>query len=169
MDCIQLNLFSALLKVNFLKNLVWNHPYFTGFSWEPITCNTSKSKLIAVQWVLWHKVPCYIHLYTEQCWLVKQSLRWPCKRIYFQKSPNIMQPCRRKLCLHCIGGVDSFMTRIDMAQMSATSIPDRTINSEVYGMKLCRLPRLEKVQDISPVIECNLPSRVLERKTIMVL
>ncbi|XP_078363340.1 bridge-like lipid transfer protein family member 2 isoform X2 [Oculina patagonica] len=42
-------------------------------------------------------------------------------------------------------GVDSFMTRIDMAVMTATSIPDWTINSEIYGMKLCRLSRLEKV------------------------
>ncbi|XP_020627121.1 protein KIAA0100-like isoform X2 [Orbicella faveolata] len=43
------------------------------------------------------------------------------------------------------GGVDSFMMRIDMAEMTATSIPDWTINSEIYGMKLCRLPGLEKV------------------------
>lgn len=44
------------------------------------------------------------------------------------------------------------MMRTDMAEMTATSIPDWTINSEIYGMKLCRLPGLEKVQDISPVI-----------------
>ena len=43
------------------------------------------------------------------------------------------------------------MTRIDMAEMTATSIPDWTINSEIYGMKLCRLSGLEKVQDISSV------------------
>jgi len=48
--------------------------------------------------------------------------------------------------------VDSFMMRIDMAEMTATSIPDWTINSEIYGMKLCRLPGLEKVQDINPII-----------------
>ena len=42
--------------------------------------------------------------------------------------------------------------RTDMAEMTATSIPDWTINTEIYGMKLCRLPGLEKVQDISPVI-----------------
>ena len=47
------------------------------------------------------------------------------------------------------------MTRIDMAQMTATSIPDWTINSEIYGMKLGRLPGLEKVQDINPVVECD--------------
>ena len=44
------------------------------------------------------------------------------------------------------------MMRIDVAEMTATSIPDWTINSEIYGMKLCRLPGLEKVQDINPII-----------------
>ena len=43
------------------------------------------------------------------------------------------------------GGVDSFMTRIDMAVITATSIPDLSLNSEVCGMKLCRLLRLKKV------------------------
>ena len=47
------------------------------------------------------------------------------------------------------------MTRIDMAEITATSIPDWTINSDICGMKLCRLPGLEKVQDISPVVECD--------------
>jgi len=47
--------------------------------------------------------------------------------------------------------MDSFMTRIDLVEMTATSIPDWKINSEIYGMKLCRLPGLEKVQDISKV------------------
>lgn len=48
------------------------------------------------------------------------------------------------------------MTRIDMVEMTATSIPDWKINSEIYGMKLCRLPGLEKVQDKSQVVECDL-------------
>lgn len=78
-----------------------------------------------------------------------------------------MWHCRRKLigiCLHCPGGVDSFMTRIDMAITSATSIPDWTINSEVYGMKLCRLPGLEKVKGISLLTECNFPIRSFRGK-----
>lgn len=76
--------------------------------------------------------------------------------------------CRRKLMayfgLHLTGGVDSFMTRIDMAVTSATSIPDWTINSEVYGMKLCRLPGLEKVKAISFLSECNFPIRSFRGK-----
>ena len=49
------------------------------------------------------------------------------------------------------------MMRIDTAEATATSVPEWTINSEIYGMKLCRLPGLEKVQAISPdnYIECN--------------
>jgi len=37
------------------------------------------------------------------------------------------------------------MTRIDMAVVTATSIPDLSLNSEVCGMKLCRLLGLKKV------------------------
>ena len=43
------------------------------------------------------------------------------------------------------GGDDSFMARIDMAVVTAKTIPDWSINSEIYGMKLCRLLGLEKV------------------------
>ncbi|RMX38549.1 hypothetical protein pdam_00010221 [Pocillopora damicornis] len=43
------------------------------------------------------------------------------------------------------GGVDSFMMRVDMVVMNATSIPEWSINNEIFGMKLCRLIGLEKV------------------------
>lgn len=44
------------------------------------------------------------------------------------------------------------MTRIDMAVMTATSIPDWTINSEIYGVKLCRLPGLDKVKGTDQLV-----------------
>ena len=47
------------------------------------------------------------------------------------------------------------MTRLDTVVMTATSIPDWTINGEIYGMKLCRLAGLEKVQGIMSLITKN--------------
>ena len=51
--------------------------------------------------------------------------------------------------LYCTGGVDSFMMRVDMVVMNATSIPEWSINNEIFGMKLCRLIGLEKVRGVS--------------------
>lgn len=41
------------------------------------------------------------------------------------------------------------MMRVDMAVMNATSIPEWSINNEIFGMKLCRLIGLEKVRGVS--------------------
>lgn len=42
------------------------------------------------------------------------------------------------------GGVDSFMTRVDVAVVTTTSVPDQSLKSELCGMKLCRLLELQK-------------------------
>lgn len=41
------------------------------------------------------------------------------------------------------------MMRVDMVVMNATSIPEWSINNEIFGMKLCRLIGLEKVRGVS--------------------
>ena len=43
------------------------------------------------------------------------------------------------------------MMRVDMVVMNATSIPEWSINNEIFGMKLCRLIGLEKVRGFSEI------------------
>lgn len=37
------------------------------------------------------------------------------------------------------------MTRVDVAVVTTTSVPDQSLKSELCGMKLCRLLELQKV------------------------
>ena len=41
------------------------------------------------------------------------------------------------------------MMRVDAVVMNATTIPEWTVNHEIFGMKLCRLIGVEKVQGVA--------------------
>ena len=54
-------------------------------------------------------------------------------------STSFFSSSNNTILLFLLDGCDSFMARIDFVATKMISIAERSINSEINGMKLCRL------------------------------
>lgn len=89
-----------------------------------------KTIIKLLYWTFWKSRLCQL----DRCFLFKRMF----STSFFSSSNNT-------IFLILLDGCDSFMARIDFVATKMTSIAELSINSEINGMRLCRLLGFKRV------------------------